>query len=147
MFFTGHLATKLSECLPDPGYIPKFTNPERTITIYPNRVELKLVSDSSQRYKETEDDVIEEQDQLPFGLRTTLKITLSTNPGTTDLLVTAEKLENALTSRVFCQNYPLKVVPSKQISPPGSPITVSTDGHTTSDSRSGTPDTDTSLTS
>ncbi|MBX9924111.1 MAG: hypothetical protein K2Y01_08380 [Rhabdochlamydiaceae bacterium] len=128
--FSGHIATNLNAHFLDSKCTPKYANPERTITIYPSHVDLRLVLDCSKEFRETGEEI----DNLPFGIRATLKVTLGEKTKDTTFLLTAEKLENAPTSRKFSQVYPIIVVPSSMRSGNGTPTS---NGSTT---RSPTPD-------
>lgn len=127
--FTGYLTSQLNAHFPDPTCIPKHMRAERTITIHPNRVVLKLELNCSREFRGG----AEEIPDLPCGIKTTLQITLGEKAGDTTLLVTAEKLEDAPTSTMDSEVYPIIVA---QPTLKRSNSDTSTEGNTTTDSDS-----------
>lgn len=113
----GWLLTKINALLPHRQCVPKYSNPERTITIYPGHVELELVLDCSQEYMKMDEDIERTVEPLPFGIRETLKLVISHDPDKpgksiiSRVEISAQKLEDAPRSVKHSQRYPI-LVPS-----------------------------------
>ncbi len=101
--YPNYLAMKLKEHLPDPDYIPNIMNPETIITIYPDRVNLEIRLDCSATYKG------EMGEELPFGIRAKVNVSLEKPPKHTSFSIVMEKLENGPTFKESSPLYPIIV--------------------------------------